>query len=61
MGKKSVGDSVMTIEDVNDLILRNIRFEVIDPNGRQYATYDKHLVFSVQDDNKTLKIFVEDN
>jgi hypothetical protein len=38
--------------------LENIRFEVIDGTGRQYVKYGVDLDFSVQDDERTLKIFV---
>ena len=40
-------------------ILKNIRFEVIDDNaGRLIVRYGVDAEFSVQDDNKTLKIFI---
>ena len=38
--------------------LTDMRFEVIDEEGRQYVRYDVDVEFSMQDDNKTLKIFV---
>lgn len=39
------------------------RFEVIDENGRSYTKYldkDEGIKYSLQDDNRTLKIFVND-
>ncbi len=35
------------------------RFELIDKYGRQYVTYDSEIYESVQDNGKTLKIFVK--
>lgn len=35
------------------------RFEVIDENGRAYVTYDVYIELSLQDDAKTLKVFVQ--
>lgn len=40
------------------------RFEVIDENGRSYTKYLKEqdgIVFSLQDDNQTLKVFIDEN
>ena len=37
------------------------RFEVIDNNGRAYVRYDVDVEYSIQDEGKTLKIFVKDN
>jgi len=36
------------------------RVEVIDETGRQYVRHNVHVQFSVQDDGKTLKIFVQE-
>ena len=36
------------------------RIEIIDKNGRFYISYNVDLEFSIQDDGKTLKIFVND-
>ena len=36
------------------------RLEVIDETGRQYVRHDILVQFSVQDDGKTLKVFVQD-
>jgi hypothetical protein len=41
--------------------LKNIRFEVIDETQRQYVRYGVDLEFHIQDDARTLKIFVKDN
>ena len=35
------------------------RFEVIDENGRAYARHFAEVTVSLQDDNKTLKIFIK--
>lgn len=35
------------------------RFEVIDETGRAYVRNDIKLSFSLQDDSKTLKIFIK--
>jgi hypothetical protein len=40
-------------------IIKNIRFEVIDEDGRQYSKQGADLAFSFQDNDKTLKIFVK--
>jgi len=37
------------------------RLEVIDNNGRAYVRYDVDVEYSIQDEGKTLKIFVKDN
>jgi hypothetical protein len=39
------------------------RVEVIGPDGREYVRYFKEgekMQYSLQDDNRTLKIFIED-
>lgn len=36
------------------------RLEVIDETGRQYVRHNVFLQFSVQDDGKTLKVFVQE-
>lgn len=42
--------------------LNNMRFEVIDDEkGRAYVKYGVDLKFSWQDDNRTLKVFVEEH
>lgn len=38
--------------------LTDMRFEVIDENGRQYVKYDVDIEFSIQDNGETLKIFI---
>lgn len=38
---------------------QNMRFEVIDKTGRAYVMYGADLDFSIQDNGKTLKIFVK--
>ena len=38
------------------------RIEVIGPEGREYVRYfkeDEHMHYMLQDDNRTLKIFIE--
>ena len=43
--------------------MKNVnRFEVIDENGRSYVKYlneDEGISYSLQDDNKTLKVFID--
>lgn len=41
--------------------IKDIRFEVIDDDGRQYVQYGVDIAFSFQDNDKTLKIFVKKN
>jgi hypothetical protein len=41
--------------------LKDIRFEVIDENGRQYVKYNCIVDFQFQDNNKTLKIICKNN
>jgi hypothetical protein len=45
------------------IILFNVtRVEVIDENGRSYTKYlkeDQKVCYSIQDDNKTLKVFIK--
>jgi hypothetical protein len=36
------------------------RVEVIDETGRQYVRHDAHVELSLQDNGKTLKIFVQE-
>jgi hypothetical protein len=35
------------------------RFEVIDETGRAYTRYNCHIELSVQDEGRTLKVFVK--
>jgi len=37
------------------------RVEVIDETGRAYARFDVNVTFDLQDDNRTLKLFVSPN
>lgn len=46
--------------ELNDKKIEDIRFEVISPAGRLVVRYGVDIEFSVQDDNKTLKIFLKD-
>lgn len=39
--------------------IKDIRFEVIDEDGRQYVKNKVDLAFHFQDNDKTLKIFVK--
>jgi hypothetical protein len=50
-----VEDTVHTLPDVT-------RVEVIDKNGRSYVNwdYDNMVSVSIQDDGKTIKIFIND-
>jgi hypothetical protein len=50
-----VEDTVHTLPDVT-------RVEVIDKNGRSYTNwdYDNMVSVSIQDDGKTIKIFIND-
>ena len=52
----------MNIIDVNQMELKKIsRLEVIDSKGRSYSNWNcKHLDLSLQDNKRTLKIFVEE-
>lgn len=43
---------------IDKQILTDMRFEIIDEEGRKYVRYDADLQFSMQDNNRTLKIFV---
>lgn len=36
------------------------RFEVVDKNGRVYSEWDCKIILSLQDDGKTLKVFVNE-
>ena len=47
------------IGELNMKKIDNIRYEVIDEEGRQYVKYGVDIEFSVQDDKRTLKIFVK--
>ena len=40
-----------------------IRVEVIDENGRSYVNWDKDMIvhISIQDDGRTMKIFIDKN
>ena len=46
--------------DMHQLTNDITRLEVIDSDGRSYSKRGCKIEFSVQDDGKTLKIFVED-
>ena len=48
----------MLIDILDKQIIKDMRFEVIDSEGRQYVKYDVDVELSVQDDGKTLKIFI---
>jgi hypothetical protein len=50
-------------EHMNDLDVSKVtRLEVIDENGRSYVKYHiSDVKFSLQDDDRTLKIFLELN
>ena len=49
----------MVVEQLNNLEFNNIRFEVIDKNGRQVVENKVDIVMSSQDEGKTLKIFIK--
>ena len=46
--------------DLPDLSKVN-RFEVIDEQGRVYVKYDATITLSLQDDDRTLKVFVKEH
>jgi hypothetical protein len=49
------GEELQRMKSVN-------RFEVIDENGRAYVKYldkDERIKYNLQDDNKTLKVFID--
>ena len=51
--------------NLKDLQFKNVsRVEVIGPDGREYVRYfeeDERMHYMLQDDNRTLKIFIEDS
>ncbi len=61
---KSISDDVRRITNIEELLERMskiepIRLEIIDETGRAYVKYGiKNLEYSIQDNNQTLKIFV---
>jgi len=53
--KEALGEDLQAMKGVN-------RFEVIDEEGRSYVKYlnkDEGIKFSLQDDNRTLKVFID--
>lgn len=46
---------------VPNVAMQNMRFEVIDENGRIYVRYGVYLDLRMQDDNRTLKVFVSES
>ena len=55
---------MVKIQNLNTVegLERVTRVEVIDGHGRSYVHYNAALVeYSIQDDGKTLKIFIKDN
>ena len=56
MEEKTAKDLLKEMRAVN-------RFEVIDDTGRAYVKYldkDEGIKYSLQDDNRTLKVFIDD-
>ncbi len=48
-----------TIKPIDDLVLVT-RFEVIADGGRAITKYDQHVELSLQDEGRTLKVFLTD-
>lgn len=56
---KLSGNDSNASNDLNDMLSSVERFEVIDTNGRVMCHYGKNINFSIQDNQKTLKIFID--
>lgn len=52
--KEIKSDTIIEIDSIT-------RFEVIDDTGRAYVKYNTNVLFSLQDDKTTLKIFIKNN
>ena len=66
MEEKSAKDALQELSDfgqeMEKIMKRVTRLEVIDETGRAYVKYmkDESIHFSLQDDDRTLKIFIDD-
>ena len=59
-GKWYVAENAVTQTVVKNVDCNNVtRIEVIDAKGRSYVKKEVAINLSLQDDNRTLKIFVE--
>jgi len=53
------GDNSNVSHDLNDILSDIERFEVINTDGRVMCHYGKNINFSIQDNQKTLKVFID--